>query len=109
MWLDNLINRLLHRDAPEVKPPTYLGGFNTSVEIQQGMGRHLIATEAGWDELDGLTAWCEENGCHCFWDRVMWDPWSNRWVGNGIGGFDVMFISADDEDTAMLARLTWGI
>jgi hypothetical protein len=107
MWLEDLIHKLLRRSVPEARPPVYLGAFGTTVEQQQGMGRHLVATEAGWDELDRLTVWCEENGCHCFWDRVLWDKWMNKWSSNGIGGFDVLFIAADDEETAMLARLSW--
>lgn len=88
--------------------PTYMGAFGWSVDQAYGSDKRVIATDAGWDELDNLTAWCELHGCQCFWDRVIWDRWMQRWSSNGIAGFDQLFIQADSEDTALLARMAWG-
>lgn len=97
--------------AREAYPPaqlTYLGAFGWSVDQAYGMDKQVVATDAGWDELDEMTEWCAEHGCQCFWDRVLYDQWMCKWVSNGIGGADYLFIQADTEDLATLARLRWG-
>lgn len=102
-------NRTKGRPKSSVDSLVYFGVFGWSVNQAYGSDKHVIATYSGWDELDELTSWCKENGCQCFWDRVVWDRWMNRWSSNGIGGFDCLFIQADSDDTSALARLTWGI
>lgn len=90
-------------------PDTYLGLFGRSVDQAYGDDKWVIATYAGWDEVEELIAWCKDNGCQCFWDRVLYDHWMCKWVSNGIGGADYLFIQCDSENSATMARLTWGI
>lgn len=54
--------------------------------------------------------WCQHNHCYYFYDRVLYDRWAfpkRRWVTNGIGGFDLMFIATNYESGATMAKLTW--
>lgn len=96
----------MDKEAPA--SPTYLGAFGWSVDRAYGSDKQVVVTDAGWDELDELTAWCAEHGCQCFWDRVLYDQWMSRWVSNGIGGADYLFIQCESESMAIMARLRWG-
>lgn len=95
-------------EAESLAQPTYLGAFGWSVDQAYGSDKKVIATNAGWDELDEMTEWCTEHGCQCFWDRALYDQWMRKWVSNGIGGADYLFIQCDSENSAIMARLAWG-
>lgn len=53
--------------------------------------------------------WCQHNHCYYFIDRVSCDRWGSRrkWVSNGIGGFDLLFIATNSDTGALMAKLKW--
>ena len=106
-WCANLVSRSLHSKKKSEDSKIYLGIFGWSVDQAYGADKIVIATSAGWDELEDLTKWCKENGCRCFWDRVIWDRWMSKYSSNGIGGVDILFIETVDSEVATLSRLIW--
>jgi hypothetical protein len=110
-WFTDIIieSTIGSKEKPQSRDPIYLGSHSWTVDRAYGSGKQVIATDAGWDDLDELTEWCKDNGCQCFWDRVIWDQWSHRWSSNGIGGADYIFIQAEGDEKVTLARLVWGI
>lgn len=61
-----------------------------------------------WD-YNEIEEWCMFNFSFYFFDRVLPETWSNRikWVSNGIGGSDEIFIVTNSDDAALLAHLKW--
>ena len=71
----------------------------------------VVGNEAAWDvwaDDKELDAWCFENQCYYMYDRVVYDPWINRWCSNGIGGGDHYFIATDYDEQFVYAQLVWG-
>lgn len=71
--------------------------------------KHVImVNRSPWPDRDEFDMWCQLNLCYYCYDRVWYDKWRNRWESNGIGGFDVLFVLTDNDDTAVMAQLVWG-
>jgi len=97
------------------EPLVYLGNFLFCVDKAYRDGLHVITVDDQHEIhrlsdvfVSDLYRWCSENNCRFGWDRVLWDSYQQRWVSNGIGGGDHLFIVTDDPCTATSARLTWG-
>lgn len=60
-----------------------------------------------YERMDELEEDCMMNFSYYVLDRVLYDRYSCRWVSNGIGGTDEMFIVTNGDEQAMLMRMKW--
>ena len=109
-----IIKWIINRFKKQPKQPEKidLGFFGLDLDLAYSSNLYVVALDDRHDtpsqKYRGLYDWCVENDCQYGWDRVLWDKWSNRWLSNGIGGGDKLFIIAKDADTAFQAKLIWG-
>lgn len=57
--------------------------------------------------IHALEQWCQQNDCQFFWDRVLYNTWSNKWESTEMGGGDRIFIRSKNESAILLAALRW--
>lgn len=104
-WLFSLPSSIINSKG-------YYRSIYTSIERAYGEFEFVFpinAIEDYFDDRLNFDLWCQHNFCYYFLDRVSYDRWASRrrWVSNGIGGIDLLFIATNSEASATMAKLRW--
>lgn len=107
--MKKLLRFLLFRSPPEPPKKRY-----HTVEQLYSEFKYVIQANnehhVWWHPIcpfEDAIAWAKEHNCEILVDRVLWDPWMQKWASNGIGGGDYLFFATNDEATALMTALRW--
>lgn len=92
--IDNMFMHFKH--VIEVKPDLFFDPYEPFAWVPNKSAKQFF-----WPQ--------RELGNNCVWrfERVMWNPWDQRWHINEIGGGDHVFVATNNDHDALMISLRY--